>query len=1012
MAIDPKNLQNEKGHGGVAPWSSWMEGAAERTPELQWPLNLAVYDHMRRTNSQVAALLRAVFYPIMRYRWHLDPKDASEEVTYRIAEDLGLPVKGEGHPKATNRRRNRFDFRFHLRHALLDLVFGHMFFEQKVEIRDGKARLVKLAPRMPLTIQKIKVARDGGLEGIEQFGSGTPGEPNTLEIGVERLVAYCNEREGGDWAGSSILRPVYPHHLIRDRLLRVDAMKHERNGMGVPWIEAPPGATKEQIEFLDSLAQKYKVGEASGGSAPAGARLRLVGVEGSIPDTLASIRYADEQTSKIMLVQFLDLGTTGAGNRALGQSFIDFFDLALETVALDHAAVMTEHVVEDLVDWNEGEAEPAPAIGFEKLDPELSVAEFDMLVNDGAIELDDEVKDYVRDRHRLPPRDPATAPAPPAPPQPPQPENGPERGLPDDSVARGRLPFGGVNAAHRLASGRSLRRNLYSHEVAAATDWDALDVVFESTKNDLVGKWQFIRNTQAEELASKLFSAMEAIAGGDADIADLAKMIGAPTTEAGAEIILQHLQFATDEALELAMGELSAQGLETELPESIYDDLAEKTAARATATNQLLSESLRESALRKAVQLAADDPSPFQVANGVREHLLGLSNSYLEDQFGGALQAANNAARFTAFGLEEEALRFYASEILDVATCSPCTALDGTEYTSLADAQVDYPTGGYKSCLGGVRCRGTVVAVYREGDEQPPTETQPEPTPEPTPPLEPADKELEWSRINPAYRRAEAISDPADLEAIQNNRKYLDSDTGRHPLEARGNVDLASICDQQGFSDMPTRVSRADLDALIDEHDTPELWRAMHEHRGPNMNALDLQGGDYYLGNGIHGNGTYTGYPGTRTTRQWRNERSATTGQEITFDEMTPDEKSRAVQEFCSGYADTKGSLSRMTLDPRARVIGTEDLYKEHESFLDDLDQQINEATGQRNWDLRQARSILSDPGHYAAFAGYDAFYAQRFNPEIDDIAELGEMIVLNRTALVIQTDIERPLDW
>jgi len=43
--------------------------------------------------------------------------------------------------------------------------------------------------------------------------------------------------------------------------------------------------------------------------------------------------------------------------------------------------------------------------------------------------------------------------------------------------------------------------------------------------------------------------------------------------------------------------------------------------------------------------------------------------------------------------------------------------VDGREYgPDISAAERDYPTGGYKECKGGPRCRGTLVAVYAEGE--------------------------------------------------------------------------------------------------------------------------------------------------------------------------------------------------------------------------------------------------------------------------------------------------------
>jgi hypothetical protein len=82
-----------------------------------------------------------------------------------------------------------------------------------------------------------------------------------------------------------------------------------------------------------------------------------------------------------------------------------------------------------------------------------------------------------------------------------------------------------------------------------------------------------------------------------------------------------------------------------------------------------------------------------------------------------AVQAADGIARTAAMSLLPVAKGYYASELLDKATCDPCSIIDGTQYDTLAQAKADYPNGGYKDCLGGDRCRGTIVAVW--GSEQP-----------------------------------------------------------------------------------------------------------------------------------------------------------------------------------------------------------------------------------------------------------------------------------------------------
>lgn len=108
------------------------------------------------------------------------------------------------------------------------------------------------------------------------------------------------------------------------------------------------------------------------------------------------------------------------------------------------------------------------------------------------------------------------------------------------------------------------------------------------------------------------------------------------------------------------------------------------------------------------------------------------------DQATQAIHGARGAGRYdTAEDLEPEEI--WASELLDGATCSPCEKVDGKEYDTLAEARVEYETGGYGACLGGARCRGTLVMIYGSAKPKLPPEppTLPvlpdAPTPAPAP---------------------------------------------------------------------------------------------------------------------------------------------------------------------------------------------------------------------------------------------------------------------------------------
>jgi hypothetical protein len=431
VAASPvKTSTREIGYAQAVNYNWWLY-EDETTPELVWPQSISVYDAMRRTDSQVHSVLEAVGLPVQSTPWRIDPAGARARVVKFVADDLGLPIAGKGARKPTARTKGKFSWVEHLRLALLELVFGHMFFEQvyRVDPDGSAAHLHKLAPRMPKTIERIDVAPDGGLISIKQYWTKVDSPPEPIP--VDRLVAYVRNREGGNWLGQSVLRPAYKNWLIKDRLLRVQAQTIERNGMGVPLYKA--AETETSLDAGLAMATSWRSGEAAGSSVPFGADLVLRGVEGQLPDAEPAIRYHDEQIARTVLAHFLNLGTQ-TGSWALGSTFADFFALSLQTLAQQIADVTTQHVIEDLVDINFGPEEPAPKLVFDKIGSQQTATAqaLKLLVDAGVIHPDQILEETSRQQYGLPPADPATATEPPGS----QPAGGESTYIPDTTTDR------------------------------------------------------------------------------------------------------------------------------------------------------------------------------------------------------------------------------------------------------------------------------------------------------------------------------------------------------------------------------------------------------------------------------------------------------------------------------------------------------------------------------------------------------------------------------------------------
>ena len=408
--------------GALMGWAGMLGEVHEDNPDLQWPQCNDLWDRMRREDSQVASTLRAMMLPIERIEWTLDATGVRPEVAALVSKDLGLQIKGVPFESPV-RTKGRFSWREHLRLALLSRVFGHAVFEQ-VYVVDafGVAHLKKLAYRPPRTISKFNVERDGGLKSIEQYGFGQTG---AVTITVDRLVVYVNEREGANWIGVSVLRPAYKMWLLKDRTLRVQALAADRNGLGLPiYTSAPPpegAAYEDKLKWLDeeisrglNIAKGARAGDAAGASLPSGATLTMTGVEGNLPDLDKQIRYYDEQIGRAVLAHVLNLGgDNSTGSYALGDTFARIFTDSLNAIALDVASTVQQHVIEDLVDLNFGDEEPAPRIVPSTIGAEhpATAEAIKALLESGAIKWDPALEAHLRALYRLPVRE-ATTPEP------------------------------------------------------------------------------------------------------------------------------------------------------------------------------------------------------------------------------------------------------------------------------------------------------------------------------------------------------------------------------------------------------------------------------------------------------------------------------------------------------------------------------------------------------------------------------------------------------------------------
>lgn len=262
-----------------------------------------------------------------------------------------------------------------------------------------------------------------------------------------------------------------------------------------------------------------------------------------------------------------------------------------------------------------------------------------------------------------------------------------------------------------------LRRNPNEYELRARVDFARIQSEWEAAVDSALSDVRPIREVQREQITAEILAAAET------DNLDALNAITLNDEEMSA-VLFEHMTRAAEQAGNQQQEEAEAQGVA--VPNWSLED-ENLTAAVGLGllrsisqlTSRLINSRFIQSAVGRALGLVGRPQiSPEEVADEVSSHLAELSQASVRESIGGAITSAQNEGRRTVLAIAPEASEYVASEILDQNVCTPCRRVDGRSFPTLADATEQYPSGGFRDCLGGVRCRGTIVAVWADPFEE------------------------------------------------------------------------------------------------------------------------------------------------------------------------------------------------------------------------------------------------------------------------------------------------------
>lgn len=391
VALMKDKLMTQLGKSGVVLLRG-VVSQEEYNKDLSGKKGLKVWNEMRRSDGTVRAALLVLKLPILGANAHIeeasdDPRDqlAAQLVEHSLFECISFD-----------------DF---TRQALTLLDFGFSLFEQTYTVGSFEGRdytlLSDLGFRKQLSIERWETTE------------GEPGVVQTLNSGGKasiddvKLTRLTYDQEGDNFEGTSILRAAYKHWYMKDTLYQVDAIRHEKQGLGILKIKTPSTAKEDDKATAREIAREQRANEEAYIEELEGFSFEFMDMKArTTTDIMPSVQHHDRQILKSVLAQFLDIGSQDSGGSyAASNDQADIFIMALESIAKLIAERINKTVIPNILELNGLGDRPTPKLKFDRIGRE-SIQVFSEALNklftSGAITPDPEVEQYIREFLHLP----------------------------------------------------------------------------------------------------------------------------------------------------------------------------------------------------------------------------------------------------------------------------------------------------------------------------------------------------------------------------------------------------------------------------------------------------------------------------------------------------------------------------------------------------------------------------------------------------------------------------------
>jgi len=689
----------KKGEVGTQIYGGYITGEEFNT-ELTDEQAIDNFDKMDRTDSQVHASLELVWLPILSAVWEIQP--ASQDKKH---------IEHADFVKANLFHNENFNWESLLRNILKYLQFGFYVFEKVWEIKENKYFLKSIGPRKPKTIQKWIQNDDGSLKEIEQMVFKPNDGYETLTIPNEYLLVFTNDQEGFNWRGKSIIRSVYGNWKMKNMEIKLDAIRHERFAIGVPMVTLPESSTevKDKAQAIE-VCETFRGHEKGYVIKPYGWGFEILDMKAkSTTDIMASIKYHDSAIMGNILGNFMELGKTASGNRALGQTLGDVFMLSEQAVAKNIQNVFNEsqggrRLIKDLVDFNFPNVDEYPKLISSKIGDvnwEVISNILEKLSRTGFLTVAEEDESFIRKNLHLPEQTEKKEIE--------KPKEEPKEDPEEDDEKKPAMKVAACDCGeHHLAD--TARRPFSALE--KSINLAEIDNKLRDFEKGLIQTGDKHRQDMLNAMINKGVKLLSKNTGRDVFDKEVINFKPPGKGKMFSEIS-KEMRNVYDYSQKKARQELREQGIKLEEPATmVIDDPKESKKvikslaelAVATLTIKLHNEWRKELTRQKNLGIVDTER--------IRNELTRLSKNDFAREMREKVRTIFGTARDTeAVKHKDQITSVVRSEIMDEDICSECEPIDGKEFQLGDDFWRQVAGGGYINCKGGKeQCRG--INVY------------------------------------------------------------------------------------------------------------------------------------------------------------------------------------------------------------------------------------------------------------------------------------------------------------